>query len=666
MTKKKKVLLSIILGILVGAMFMFCSNDLSGIQGPPEQTNFNIDTNVNLTQTSEVLYMRAESLSEILVVFDNQNAVSSITNISDFEVQSGSIEILDINHSLVSNLILYVSNQVAGEEIKILVKGFDITNYTMVQLENTNTTNIPSVIKLESDDYTFMSFGSDDNEPPEVIIIRPTTNMQKNLYIESPMILVSGFAFDNTAIEKIEYRIDNGNYTTLSYKDSFEFMINGDTLPTGEHFIKVRATDVRGYTRVAFQKINILRTKPNIYIKLFSPVLYNSGGNVSVEATTDDATTVSALMKITTPKNEYTINMSDLSGATNWGCTYNPDLWDSSTNTLEFYTINSVDFTNIVSKQVVLYEKSAIYVSRTGNDNNDGTIYNPLATIGLGVMTADAYGISKVKVSDGTFGFSARSGFVIEGGYSSDFSLYEPDVYISKVGGMSIDVNNVSVHNFVAGGVGIKNCSQIILSNITVSKRWGNCFSLGNVNNITLDDCEAYGYSDGSTRGMYISGNNNTIKNSYVHNNRFPATSYGGFDGKHRDYDAVGIYIKGSGNMIDNCRIENNNNSPWHGCFKTSRQDGSISRWEMSGNAYGGGIYAQGTASILNCIIANNSAMSYHSYWSSSEDDWGTVTYTCIETPTGRGGGVYRSGNITLSGNTFMNNSANGGGADIW
>ena len=137
----------------------------------------------------------------------------------------------------------------------------------------------------------------------------------------------------------------------------------------------------------------------------------------------------------------------------------------------------------------------------------------------------------------------------------------------------------------------------------------------------------------GDGGGIWVGGSTVTIYNCIINNNTSPGWNYGG----------GGIYICHSniGNPYSTVTISNSN----------------ISNNTSQGN-FGGGIFANGTVTIINSIVSNNS----------SEVNGGgiyvngtvTVTNSIVSnnSATGYGGGIYVNGTVTITNNSIIGNSA--------
>ncbi len=416
-------------------------------------------------------------------------------------------------------------------------------------------------------------------------------------------------------------------------------------------------------------------------------------------------------------KVEYEVNgggWNEASGTTNWSFTANLVV---GTNVIRVRAVGSNNKTNQV--EIRLIREKSVYVSVSGNDNNDGySADKPVKSIGLGIEKAVVSNISLVKVGIGVYksgdGLSGSgsgvyvtniSDLTIEGGYDSSFgnvvgyseldgngSLYHV-IFISnsvKVGvkNLVIKGGNASGSSFpdnVGGGVLIIGSSGITLTNVVISNNsatnYGGGICLENSHtNIILGSVlnNSATYFGG---GIYLVSSHNNIFSSNVVSN---SANYGG-----------GIYLTNShintlsGSVLNNsattygggiCLVNSTNNTLSGSVVSNSATNGGgIFLWSsynnISGNVLnnsatnGGGIYLVSSYNnTLSGSVLSNSATYYGGgifLWSSHNN---TLSGSVVSNSANYGGGIFlwSSHNNTLSGSVVSNSANYGGGIFLW
>ena len=152
----------------------------------------------------------------------------------------------------------------------------------------------------------------------------------------------------------------------------------------------------------------------------------------------------------------------------------------------------------------------AIYVSTTGDDNNEGYLSTiPVHTINRAMQRALEYGLPYIKIEQGTYNEdivlsgSTYDGFTIQGGWDFGFFIYDPWLTPSEIHAVS---NNFAIN--------LTNVNYCALEGLTVQ---GLSSGPPDVNgavlinsgstNIRIDNCDILGSDNAETAyGIHITG----------------------------------------------------------------------------------------------------------------------------------------------------------------
>ena len=342
---------------------------------------------------------------------------------------------------------------------------------------------------------------------------------------------------------------------------------------------------------------------------------------------------------------EFTVNANAANGTLDKTTVETVDLEAKFKFTPEFAGENIVNVytteTNTVPVTIMVTEKYAgpIYVTKDGDDANEGSEDSPVATIAKAIELAQG-----------------RSGQIIigEGTYTESNLAISDDLNISAIGDVIWDANGQRAFSMATGDVSI--------SNITFIN--GNHTSYGHLiridgDSITFEDCKFIsngGNVTGTNGVIYVNMANANFTNCHFENNTAgTGTSYGL------------ISLKDSILLVDGCTFVNNYNK--NGCIYVSGSStGSIAvinNTKFIGNnatsasgGSGGAIYASGsmayqysngtvrpgaqsTVYVVDCDFIDNTA-------------YGGTYYSA------EGGAIFVNANATLyvSNSRFINNSA--------
>lgn len=97
-----------------------------------------------------------------------------------------------------------------------------------------------------------------DSEAPQLTIMSPSDNTTWG----SGLLTVQGTASDDVAIDRVEYKIDAGDYQAALGTTSWEFQVDTGLLADASHVVTVKVTDTSDKTHDVSISINIDHTAP--------------------------------------------------------------------------------------------------------------------------------------------------------------------------------------------------------------------------------------------------------------------------------------------------------------------------------------------------------------------------------------------------------------------
>ena len=309
------------------------------------------------------------------------------------------------------------------------------------------------------------------------------------------------------------------------------------------------------------------------------------------------------------------------------------------------------DLSSGSSSNLLSADSDSIYVSKDGNDDNDGSQDNPVNTVERAIQLATAEnGPHKVSVAEGNyvvFGIDVDDTYLTIEGAGIDKTIFDG---VGYTGGM------FSIYN---SNLTIRNLKIIDAVNTGAS---GGAFT--NMGNLTIENLDVSGciVKNGNGGVIYSVGNLN-IANSIFSNNQVIPTDSGGNGGViYCDGYYTSLSYPPSLN-ISGCEFRDNT---------------------AKGNTFGGGAiymqYADGFKSIENTLFINNKALSGGAiFMQNSEGNFlmnnvSFIKNTATGTVSNYGGGAInligktdgRVGNVIIKNSLFANNTAintRGGGA---
>ena len=287
-----------------------------------------------------------------------------------------------------------------------------------------------------------------------------------------------------------------------------------------------------------------------------------------------------------------------------------------------------------------------VYVSKDGNDENDGSEDAPVATIAKAIELANE-NTGKIFINEGTY---TETNFTVS-----------KDLTITGIGNVVIDANNVTAKMFtISEGV-----SSFELKNVEITKanqNYGavlyNYYSADVVlDNVTISDCYANGWSGSA---LMVSKGKLTIKDSNISNNG-PISSL--------------IYNNGGTLTINNTVFENNAANTSTSCNGAIESTGNTVvviensnftnigavNFEnctalLDGNnfGYGGAVHSQVALNIDNSTFKNSK--SYKDGAAVYASKGGSITNSVFSGGVSEDGDtaeIYTGGDMTLTGNVF-------------
>ena len=296
-------------------------------------------------------------------------------------------------------------------------------------------------------------------------------------------------------------------------------------------------------------------------------------------------------------------------------------------------------------------DSDSIYVSKDGNDDNDGSQANPVNTVERAIQLAvSENGPHKVSVSEGSyvvFGIDLDYTNLTIEGLGIDKTIFDG---VGYTGGMfSIYNSNLTIRN---------------LSIIDAVNTGGSGGAFTNMGNLTIENLKVDGCTVKNANGgvIYSVGNLNILDSSFSNNQVIPTDGGGNGGVIYCDGYYTSLSYPPSLN-ISGCEFINNT---------------------AKGNTFGGGAiymqYVDGFKSIENSAFINNKALAGGAiFMQNSEGNFlinnvSFIKNTATGTVSNYGGGAInligktdgRVGNVIIRNSQFVNNTAiktRGGGA---
>ena len=296
-------------------------------------------------------------------------------------------------------------------------------------------------------------------------------------------------------------------------------------------------------------------------------------------------------------------------------------------------------------------DSDAIYLSKDGNDDNDGSEGNPVNTIERAIQLAvSENGPHKISVGEGSY---------------VAFGIDLDDTYLT-IEGAGIDKTTFDGVGYTGGIFSIYN-SNLTIRNLKIIDAVNTGASGGaftNMGNLTIENLDVSGciVKNGNGGVIYSVGNLNIANSSFTNNQVIPTDSGGNGGVIYCDGYYTSLSYPPSLN-ISGCEFRDNT---------------------AKGNTFGGGAiymqYADGFKSIENTLFINNKALAGGAiFMQNSEGNFlmnnvSFIKNTATGTVSDYGGGAInligktdgRVGNVIIKNSIFANNTAintRGGGA---
>ena len=309
------------------------------------------------------------------------------------------------------------------------------------------------------------------------------------------------------------------------------------------------------------------------------------------------------------------------------------------------------DSSSISSSNSLKESSDSVYVSLSGNDDNDGSVESPVRTVERGIQLATSEtGSHKVFVFEGTYLVYDidldYTDLIIEGS-GIDKTIFDG---VGYTGGMfSIYESNLTIRN---------------LSIIDAVNTGGSGGAFTNMGNLTIENLKVDGCTVKNANGgvIYSVGNLNILNSSFSNNQVIPTDGGGNGGVIYTDGYTSSLSYPPSLN-ISGCEFINNT---------------------AKGNSFGGGAiymqYVDGFKSIENSVFINNKALAGGAiFMQNSEGNFlmnnvSFIKNTATGTVSNYGGGAInligktdgRVGNVIIKNSQFVENNAiktRGGGA---
>ena len=316
--------------------------------------------------------------------------------------------------------------------------------------------------------------------------------------------------------------------------------------------------------------------------------------------------------------------------------------------------------------------RGIIYVATTGDDNNEGSIDAPVATVGKAVELALVDGGSgEIIINEGTYvgnGYHVTGDLTVTGNVTGD-------------GVVTLDANNEGRLFYMEYG---ESANKIELHNLTLTKANGfgaAVYSFANeliLDKVTVDNNNASSF-------LIQSKGKLTVKNSYIANSKagdvIRQTGNGDILIQNSVFEeniatnTSDIAVINLGTAAGNLVIEDSkfiNNTARQGVIKGNyNYNFEVTGTEFSDNtntaSYGGAIYTSaGTLDITDCVFANNKAARsggaiYVGYRSTATIDKSIFVDNTANTMNDEyyGDAIYDGNKLTVSNSVLLTNSNN-------
>lgn len=480
-------------------------------------------TSESASEEVRVVEVKPLSPDTIQVIFDKPDYSQYFTPPSIYLINN-EVVVLDAYSSSLTDVILYVSNQQPGIDIRVRISEYYYTNNAihLSSSSNVTSTNSGEIYKLLSDSFTVGTYGSLDTESPSIDVYYPYDGYIHNIYVQGQYLNVLMNVNDNAGIASVSYKIDSSEEMLAANQSVSSFAIDLQKYGNNNHRLSVIVRDFAGNSASDYVDFELTRDAPSLYAyPLSGYASYENSNDVKFTAYTSDATTTKVILKIHSDNNDYEFSLSG--SGNNWSGYYFPAFDDFDKNTLQFIFINASYISNTnITGNIYIYDPSVIYVSAAGNDTNIGTPSRPLKTIQKAIELAQSYpDRDTIRIAEGTYpafslstSFVKRTGFSFVGGYSADFTARDPASYPVNAASFSfagVSDNNISDMNFTAAST-LSTCSGISLNNLKFDS-----LTRGTTR-LTLSACRLCVISNcifnNAQRGLYLKGTNNAILNS--------------------------------------------------------------------------------------------------------------------------------------------------------
>ena len=330
---------------------------------------------------------------------------------------------------------------------------------------------------------------------------------------------------------------------------------------------------------------------------------------------------------------------------------------ESSSETISDESLSEPNFIDEVSDSssnnddLIREGSDAIYLSKDGNDDNDGSEGNPVNTIERAIKLAvSENGPHKISVGEGSFvvfGIDLDDNYLTIEGSGIDKTTFDGVGYTGGI--FSIYNSNLTIRNLK------------IIDGVNTGASGG---AFTNMGNLTIENLDVSGciVKNGNGGVIYSVGNLNIANSSFTNNQVIPTDSGGNGGVIYCDGYYTSLSYPPSLN-ISGCEFRDNT---------------------AKGNTFGGGAiymqYVDGFKSIENTVFIGNKALSGGAiFMQNSEGNFPMNNVSFIKnvatgTVSNYGGGAInligktdgRVGNVIIKNSQFVNNSAintRGGGA---